>query len=190
MVSRRGYTLLELVLVLALTVVLGALIYPSYDAIVGDFRQGSAEDQVRAGWAAARAHAMNEGQPYRFCVFPERGNFRIAPDSSDYWSGGDPPAPADPANAPLVIDDALPVGVRFALTQPAPGSAADGDSSVTPGSVDPSSWVPLITFLPDGTARDDAELFLATAGARIIRLQLRGMTGTVRSSKLPENSGQ
>src|SRR5690348_16660356 len=81
---RRAYTLFELLLVLALLIVMAAIAYPTLDSLYADFRLSSAADQVRACWAEGRAHAVEEGRPYRFAVVPERGNFRIAPDGADY----------------------------------------------------------------------------------------------------------
>ena len=42
-----------------------------------------------------------------------KGNFRVAPDGNEYWSGrGEVPTDADPDNPPLVLEDALPKGIR------------------------------------------------------------------------------
>src|SRR5438045_428621 len=84
---RPSYTLLELVLVIALLGILTAISYPSLDSMYGHYQLTAATDMVRAGWASARSRALDEGRPYRFAVVPNQGNFRIAPDSSDFWSG-------------------------------------------------------------------------------------------------------
>src|SRR5205823_247476 len=82
---RRAFSLFELLLVIALIVLLAAIAYPTLDGALATFRITEAADMVRACWADARAHAMNEGQAYRFAVLPGQGNFRVAPDSPDYW---------------------------------------------------------------------------------------------------------
>ncbi len=183
---RRGYTLFELILVLALLVVLAAIAYPTLDSLLGTFRMTSAADMVRAHWADARAYAMNEGQPYRFAVVPGKGNFRVAPDSPDFWGGNDPPTPADPNNPPLVVDDALPRGVRFSTpdTYQSAGMGPTGDSSSPPGSVDPSSWSTVVTFLPDGTTKEDVEIVFIGAGAQPLNVKLRALTGAVTVRQL------
>jgi prepilin-type N-terminal cleavage/methylation domain-containing protein len=178
---RPGYTLLELVLVLALLVIVGAMVYPSLDAMYGDYKLTAATDMVRAHWAEARARAVEEGQPYRFGVVLNQGNYRIAPDSGAYWSGGEPPAPDDPALRPLVVEDALPKGVRFAtpdIIQNNPASLP-GDSALPAGSVDPGSWTKLVTFLPDGTSLEDVEIVFQARGGRPLSLRLRALTGVV-----------
>src|ERR1700756_3400429 len=85
---RRAYTLFELLLVLALLVLLAAIAYPTLDGVLATFRMTEAADMVRANWADARAYAMNEGRSYRFAVISGKGNFRVAPDSPEFWGGG------------------------------------------------------------------------------------------------------
>jgi prepilin-type N-terminal cleavage/methylation domain-containing protein len=167
---RRGYTLLEVVLVLALLVVLAAMAYPSLDAMYGGYRLTAAVDMVRAGWAAARAHALDEGQAYRFAIIPGSGRFRIAPDSSDYWGDGGAPEPTDPANPPLIQEDSLPKRVLFADVEFGQGGQGSGDAG---------GWMPVATFLPDGTAREDVRITFQAHGGRPLALKLRGMTGIV-----------
>jgi type II secretory pathway pseudopilin PulG len=185
--SRQGFTLFELVLVLALIIMLAAIAFPSLDSMYGGFKVTSAEDLVRSAWARARAQAINDGIAYRFCVAPGKGNFRIAPDTDEFWTGNDGAAAnTDLANPPLIVQDVLPKGVRFLTGKPEHGGAVDsgGDTIVPAGGVDPSSWASPIVFLPDGTARDDAELTLSARGANARVLRLRGLTGIVTSRAL------
>jgi prepilin-type N-terminal cleavage/methylation domain-containing protein len=178
--ARPAYTLMELVIVLAVLVVLATLVYPSIDAMYGDYRVTGATDMVRSAWAVARSRAIDESQAYRFSIVPGRGNFRIAPDNANYW-GGDAPPPSDQTTPPLVQDDALPKGVRF-VTADAVGNGAPiqgGDSALPPGGIDPGMWTTVVTFLPDGTADQDAELIFNARGARTMVLRLRGLTGVV-----------
>ena len=180
---RRAYTVMELLLVLTLLVVLTAIIYPSAVAMYSDVRLTQAADVVRAAWAGARSHAIDEGQPYRFAVVPNTGNYRVAPDQLAYWSriGVAPPA-GDPANPPLVRSDALPTGMRFSATAapPAPGERPTGPSSLPPASITPEMWSTKAIFLPDGTARDDIEVVFGSGhGARELIVSLRALTGAV-----------
>src|SRR5713226_1444067 len=120
-------------------VILAAIAYPSLDSLLGTFRMNAAADMIRANWADARAYAMNEGRAYRFAVVPGKGNFHVAPDNPDYWSGNDP-GPTEPNNPPLVVDDSLPRGVRFATPDTYQTTLLDGGASSLPvGTVDSGS---------------------------------------------------
>src|SRR5438105_14721693 len=141
MTSRRGFTLLEVTLVMAVIVLLAAMAYPSLEAMYADIRLTAAADQIRAAWADARARAIEDGQPYRFAVLPQDGRYRVAPDSDFQADGGGAPV-GDSELPPLVIEDSLPKGVRFADD----GLAGEGDAG---------GWTTLGKFQPDGTASRD-----------------------------------
>jgi hypothetical protein len=173
---------MELVIVLAVIVVLATMIYPSLDAMYADYRLTAATDMIRAAWASARARASDEGRPYRFAIVPNKGNFRIAPDDHNFWGGGDVPASDEGAPPPLIQEEALPKGVRFAtpdMTANGPPVSPGGESALPAGSIEPSVWVGVVTFLPGGTAREDVEMTFFARGARPMTLRLRGLTGVV-----------
>jgi prepilin-type N-terminal cleavage/methylation domain-containing protein len=178
---RSGYTLLELVIVLALLVVLVGMIYPSLEDMYADYKVTAAADQVRAGWAEARAHALNEGRPYRFSIIPDKGNFRIAPHGDDYWQGNDPPPSEDPANPSFFANGTFDKGVRFVAMESLQSGASPpgGDSALAPNAIDPAQMVTKAIFLPDGTIRDDVEVALQARGARPVVLSIRALTGVV-----------
>jgi hypothetical protein len=181
---------MELALVLALIIIITALAYPSLDAMYGSYRATAAADMVRASWASARSRAVNDGQSYRFAVVFGKGNYRIAPDSADAWSGGD--GAANSTTPPLIVEDALPKGVCF--TNSGPGGGGDlspsSDTVLPPGSVDPASYTPTAVFLPDGTARDDVEITFVTRGAQPVVLRLRALTGIVTVKTLTPQGGR
>ncbi len=183
---RSAYTLLELILVLALLGILAALTLPTMSTVYSDLRAKAAADTVRAAWAEARARAVNDARPYRFSLALDYGNFRVAPDSPEFWSGGDAPSSMNGGVPPLVIDDALPKGVRFRnLEALAGGADANGDSMLPPGAVDAGAWSATIIFLPDGTVRTEQEYLevgIQAPSTRPLVVRLRSLTGvsTVR----------
>jgi prepilin-type N-terminal cleavage/methylation domain-containing protein len=183
-----AFTLFELMLVMALIVILGALSYPTFQSMVGGFRAQAAVDAVRASWAQARAKAMNDGVPYRFSVAPGKGNYRVAPDTPEFWLGNEgTPKAADPASPPLVLEQTLPKTVRFSTPSAVQAGERAGnteDTSAPIGSTDPTAWSTVVVFLPDGTARADAELAILASGARPMLLRLRGLTGVVTTGPL------
>ncbi len=178
MTDRHGFTLLEVLLVVAVMVILAAMAYPSIEAMYGDVRLAAAADQVRARWAEARTKAIDEGRPYRFATQPD-GQFRIAPDADEFWSGGGGGTPVEPNDAdspPLVAEDALPKGIGF----------ADESNTNNPGdSSDSGPWTTVLKFLPDGTASADKTITLQATGYRSVQLRVRALTGAVTVDTLP-----
>jgi prepilin-type N-terminal cleavage/methylation domain-containing protein len=171
---RPGYTLLEVMLVLAIIVILAAVAYPSVEGMYSGVRLRAAVDGLRGALMRARAHAMDETQPYRFAVAPGQGNYRVAPENAGYWGGGASPPPADPNNPPLVLEESLPKGIRFTLN-----GMGGGDSSAPPGGSDAGGWAQVVTFLPDGSATEDMQIAVQAPGTRPLVLRLRAMTGVV-----------
>jgi Tfp pilus assembly protein FimT len=182
---RLAFTLFEVLLVLALLVIVAALALPSVEAMYADHKVQAAADLLRSAWADARTRAMEEGQAYRFAVVLGKGNFRIAPDSADHWSGGDA-SPAGSAGAALVVSTALPKGISF-RGQDQGRNDRDKETVLPADRIDPSQWSPLIAFLPDGTAREDVSVTLEMSGARPLVVTLRGLTGGVKVR--PVNGG-
>jgi len=178
--GRPGYTLVELMLVMAVIIMVAAMAYPSLDAMYLDTKLAQAGDQVRAKWLTARIQAVNEGRPYRFAVILNKGNYRLAPDSADFW-GGSNGQTSDPDNGPLILEEALPKGVIFNTpdsSQTNPDS--NSDTSLPTEGVDWSRAFTVATFLPDGTTREDlATITFNAKGARPVDIKMRGLTGAI-----------
>ena len=183
---RPGYTLLELLLVMAVLVMLGAVFYPSIESSYGYFKVTGAADAVKGAWAQARSRAIQDSMPYRFAVVPGSARFRVAPDKPEFWAGN-PPDQQDSDNPPLILEGKLPGGIVFALNGSAPssgGSTKDDEADKAP--VDPSAYVAVAVFLTDGTAREDAVIPLEVAGVKPIKLRLRALTGTFKTETSKE----
>lgn len=186
---RTAYTLLELMLVLAILVIISAIAYPSAEAMFAHVRLSQGADAVRGAWAQARAHAIDEGRPYRFAIVPNQGNFRVAPDSPDFWgsSGQGQASPGDPSTPPFNLSKALPKGLRFSAPDAPAPAGVQGESSLPEDSVSPDMWSSRTVFLPDGTASQDVEIVFGAPGTMGLVMKLRALTGavTVRQRKLP-----
>jgi prepilin-type N-terminal cleavage/methylation domain-containing protein len=182
--THPGYTLFEVMLVMAVLVLLGTIALPSLDAMYADSRLSAGVDGVRSAMAQARNQAMEEGRPYRLAVIPGKGNYRIGPDSPDYWSGGDGPAASDPNGAAPVHEDALPQGVTF-TTDPNQGAPEPGeDTALAPGSASPDQWATVMVFLPDGSAQDDVQMTFRARAANPVVLRVRALTGVITTHVL------
>jgi type II secretory pathway pseudopilin PulG len=176
---RPAITLLELVLVMAIMVMFAALSFPTIQSMYADSKLQSGSDAVRAAWAEAQAHAINEGRPYRFAILPGKGNYRVAPDSAEFWNGdGGGGEGTDSDNPPYMLENTLPKGIVFpdGNGHVPDGLVNEGDQSEE--KVAAGQWVTSAIFLPDGTAQDDVDVLLQYPGCRSLTLQLRALTGT------------
>jgi Tfp pilus assembly protein FimT len=175
---RRGLTLFELLLVLAVLVLVGAVVTPSLTSMYGSFKVTGAADAVRSAWARARAHAINDGRSYRFGIVPGTGNFRIAPDSGEFWAGSGKSSSNDTsATPPLVVEDTVPNGVLLSAPDISGGAGAGGGQG--PVGLESSQYVAVVVFRADGTARDDTKVVIGTGRGRTLVLKLRSLTGSV-----------
>src|SRR5881392_3491536 len=82
---RRAYTLVEIAVVVALIVVIGALAIPAIMGTFVDARLSGSGDLIRARMADARSMAMEQGRPFRFGFLPGTGKFQVAADDSPLW---------------------------------------------------------------------------------------------------------
>jgi len=173
--ARRGLTLFELLVVLALLVVIAALAVPTLEGMSPYFKTTAAVDQVRAHWNEARVHSIEEGRPYRFAIKPNTGSYRVAPDSAQYWGGneGNGGGQSDDSGTKLDLSDDLPDGVTFSYGG---GGGSDG-------------WSTIVTFLPDGTTLEDVEVMFQSTGTRPMGLRIRSLTGTITAIR-PQGGGQ
>lgn len=184
--ARTGYTLLELLLVMAIIGLVLGISWPSLRGYFEDSRLGEGVDQVHRAWVVGRTLALEEGRPYRFGWESNSNRFRVAPDGLEYWPdlGG---TRLESVSGSALDADAypwlcLPDGVGFAgdgLASPASESVALSGS---------------ILFWPDGTARihdpegfelPEALVIITNRQGSQIGLRLRGVTGVVTTVNIP-----
>src|SRR5438132_8200215 len=99
---RPGYTLMELLVVLALLLILGGLLAPTFSASSRDTGVKAGADLVRGRMEDARGNAIEDARPYRFAVSADGTRVRVSPDGLD--DGTAPPA-ADGDNPPFVAEE-------------------------------------------------------------------------------------
>jgi len=169
---RRGYTLFELMLVLAIMLVVGALAVPLiFDSIHQETKVEASVDMVRARWADCRTQAIEESRAYCFAVVPNSGRFKIGP--LDPFTGTVVDFESAEPNSGYFVDGKLPDGVRFG-TKDTPADGGGDESSS-------NEYVVIAVFLPDGTAQDDVEITFGALNSATASLRLRAMTGTAVS---------
>lgn len=168
-----GFTLVEVLLVLALLVMLAAVILPSIGTFRGDTYQRGAADVVRSELAAARGHAMETGVPYRLAVKVDGTRMRRAPDGPEFATVA---ASSEPSGAAKAVDYAFERVTVKRYSEQGSEPEADGE------------WVTFAIVMPDGTCREDAVLLAIREGeGGTMYTRVRGVTGSSRV--LPPGTG-
>ena len=178
-VSRHnGLTHVEVILVLTLLVIVGAVSVPMLGGSFSRAGLQSAADLLRAAWSKGRLAAMQSGQSYVFRFEPNGSRYQLLafeqldlPESNQL-----PPDNQDPEHSEADIlrlsQSRLPDGIIFAQ-----GDVADSSEiAATYGSGSGGPWSSPLLFRADGTT-SDASLVLKNENGQTIRVTLRGLTG-------------
>ena len=201
--SRSAYTLLEVLLVMALLVALAGMAVPVMYGPLENHRLRRSADIIRTEWTKARVRAMESGQTYVFRYVPSGTQYAVLPLSSqeDYVEAslaalsGTESAP--PGAAPLPLGNPaegtsaegtrlseLPESVSFASSETVVDLRGEllaaQDTSEMAGD---AQWSSPIYFYPDGTT-STARLVLGNQRQRYVVLTLRGLTGMIQVSGL------
>jgi type II secretion system protein H len=186
---KRGFTLVEILLVLAILVVLAAAAAPILQNTMRDAALKSAADTVRVEWTRAHVRAMKTGRIQVFRFEQGGSQFTVQP-----FAAGDD----EIESAPLVqgfgsnqgeiaspkLDTSravtLPEGVTFVRGEAlAEGRALNIEEDIRDANRFEGDWSQPILFYPDGSS-SDAFVILVHAEREVgIRLDLRGMTAGV-----------
>lgn len=181
--SRRAFTLVEMLLVLAVLVLLAAISVPVFYRSVRDATLRSAAEQVRTEWNKAHIKAMKSGRIQVFRFQPGGRRFQIEPytavdDTIDAVNSTSTFAPPPPAPSPDSANEnsrsQLPEGIKFLEGMTAEEERAKAvEESMGGGG---GAWSRPILFYPDGVS-SDAWLVVADEHNSAIRVELRGLTG-------------
>ncbi len=173
--ARRGFTLFELIVVLAILILLAAIILPSVGAFRGDSRQRAATDAIRGELAIARARAKEEGRPYRIAINEDGTRIRRAPEGADFATVTAFEYPSGSSSAVEYAFDHVTASIVVEQDIPEP-PLTDG-------------WKTIATVQPDGTCREDTILIAVKEEDRAIYLRIRGLTGSSRIVPNPATNG-
>lgn len=189
---RTGFTLIEILLVLAILVALAAIAAPAFRGVMQDTRLRAAADTVRTEWTRAHVKAMKTGRIQVFRYELGGAKYSIQP-----WIAGDD-ALESSANSSMGFSVAatetadqgegheLPEGTMFvggdALVESRSLSIEQAASSATRFDAE---WSRPILFYPDGST-SDAFVLVANEREVGVRIDLRGMTGTTTVGEITE----
>lgn len=166
---RRGFTILELTVVIALTGILAVSVIPAI-GVVEDARRGAAGDEVARLLRLARATAAAAGEPVGLRVDADRQELRLVVAAAN----GSTPllgAAGEPA-APLSMARAFP-GVRVE------GLAIDGDAGEIVWFAPDAKPVLMESGMATGPQTGEAEIAIAD-GPRIVVHPLTGHVEVLR----------
>ncbi len=178
---RSGLTLVEVCLVLALLVVIGAISAPMLGGSFSCAELHGASDLLRGAWSRGRLAAMESGETYVFRFQPNGRAYQIV-TLSDLGVLGAEAVPVEdvegavedkPEDIMRLAKNSLPDGVIFASGEVSSSSQV----MATLGAPSGGSWSSPLLFHPDGTT-SDASIVLANDAAQTIRVTLRGLTGS------------
>lgn len=166
---RQGYTLLELLAVMAALLVLGVMLLPTLSSLRGNTNLKAGADILRGLLAEARAKAIEDGRNYKISFSADGRTIRIEPDVTAAADGT-----SNPDERPVVRQEDLPTGVTISILE--------DDSPVTDG----TGVLRVATLLPDGTCREDSVLVQVNeTGLAPLTLRIRGLTGNVTTVPNP-----
>ncbi len=192
--ARRGFTIVELLLALAILVTLAAMVVPSFSSLLADRRVARAGDQLRVEMMQARLAAMRSGRTYLLQLQTGTNSVRIRPwvDMNDMTEAVDQTG----SSAALLTGGNVIGGTMQAVdveqetrTVELPETMVVSDvrvqssprsfliESQTQGEAT-DGWSQPILFYPDGST-STAAVTVNSAGAGRIVIVLRGLTGEV-----------
>jgi prepilin-type N-terminal cleavage/methylation domain-containing protein len=209
-VIRQAFTLLELILVLAIMVAIAGIAVPSFESMIGSRRLTQSIDKLRNDIAEARVTAMRTGQAQVMQATLQGSNYTIVP-----WLGGNEAQDAAAgatlmsnsgqvvktqaessgvsSSEPVVAADAkqLSTGVQFFAVETLIDSRNAFEIQKSTGVV-PTSGAqdavvggissPLLLY-PDGSSTT-AQIVLVDTKGRRMAIQIRGVTGQMRILRL------
>ncbi len=166
--KHSGFTLFELILVLALLAVMAAISMPMIGPMFSPHRVTAAGDFMRARWTEMRTRAQQEGRPYAFCVQPNSGNFLTGNFLIEPRDPKDPTQPTGqgtPGTFPKELENVL-------------FNVVEGT-----GTAGPSGYKTILIVGADGAPEEDAAVSFGDARGRQVEVRMRRVTGAITSQE-------
>jgi len=196
---QRGFTLIEMLLVLALMVMLLGIAYPSLARLRLETQLKQGTESVRLQVKQARLHALESGLEYQFRFEPGGKRFIVVP--ADYstiqvqQTVNQQSGNSKPQEVYWKALGQFETKVRFSPNssdqgvpaQPLPKEFLTGFDQ--PDELSRVNWSPPLIFRADGSARDFAVQIEAENGS-YLTLSVRGITGGTFVSQMLRRGSQ
>ena len=182
---RSAFSMLELMLVLAIVVVVAALAVPAVQGTISNQAITSGADRIRVAMGQARVQAIRTGTVCAF-FYQRNGQWFDVAALADHGRltsqqrGGRPLTIEDRD----VSDNWLPRQVRFVGGE----TQLDSRSESTKESTGVAA-IDAVLFYPDGTSQD-AKLYVQDERGRLMAVELRGLTGQAKTIRSVSRNGQ
>lgn len=196
---RKGFTLLELLVVLAILGLLIGMSWPSVHRLMSRSRVKEAAKQVRTELGEARLKAIESGTPQVFRFQPGTGFFEVRPKQEETAGPAvlksaleqmsDDSVDTEPLTGAEIVDTAayeryLPEGLLFAgqevAKEPAEAEEEEGLAGLSTAEMtEQQNWSEPIIFYPNGRT-SNARIRVTDGERYAVDVSLRGLTGTVR----------
>lgn len=190
--GRRALTLVEVLLVLALLVIIGAVSVPQLAGSMSRGRLQHSGDLLRSAWGKARLAAMRSGEVYLFRLQPNGGWYQIvtlAELAGDGAANASTPPPDDGDELEFLESDVLrlarhrlPAGIVFASAE-----IEDAPSLAAEATAGDGNWSNPILFYADGIT-SNATVLLANDDGYMVRVTLRGLTGMSHAGEIEKGA--
>lgn len=192
--ARRGYTLIELLLVLAVLAVIAGMAWPAVVKFSGEQAVKDAAEQVRSELDRTRFRAIDAGVAYQFRYEPNGRRFVAVPAELDVTPQEGAAVSAQPVSSRKAFSGEIREGLTFRPNPEDPTAAEVISADWLKGLPDSvqlsqSSWSSPILYLPDGTGTT-ARFRVADEEQRFIELSVRDLTGMASAGPLRREAGQ
>jgi len=183
---KSGFTLLEMLLVLAILVAITAVTIPVVERMYDAHRIRQSATTVRTALSAARLRAVDRGQAYECRVEPDGRHLVVLARRGGgirFGDEEDQPASASQPQREAAIHIELPEPLVFQTAD----SARERLEGNVSSEIDRGSplrnrmWSKPIVFAPNGSSTN-AEFEIRDPSGRSIQVEVRGLTGAARTS--------
>ena len=169
--TRGGYTLLEMLIVVAMVLVLASLSWPALRRPLAKSKLRNAAKQLRVALARSRLEAIRSGTAQQFRYQPGTGYFEVSAKSTSEGGGGFTPVAFEG------LDEGEAAGGDFAYHEPALSELPDGVRFCHPSAPDAPPVEPDLITLSDGGSWSLPIVFYPNGRTFNARIRLHGRCG-------------